>query len=323
VKLLLLGGPKFLGHAVLTEALGREHHVTTFNRSGTDPTAWPGVESVRGDRNGGLGALAGRTFDAVVDTSGYVPRIVEAGVELLRGSVDHYVFVSSISVYASFATRVDEHAPVAVLDDPSSEDVQSDYGALKARCEVVVERAFPEMATQIRAGLIVGPRDPTGRFTYWPHRIARGGEVLVPAPLDRRVQLVDVRDLAAFIVRCAEERVAGTFNSTCTFRFADVVEAACTLTGAEIQLEEIDPGFLVDQGVGEWMELPVWIDERQTEWSQFMYVDTARASAAGLTSRPLADTVQGTLELARPVEGVGLRPEREAELLAAWRLTRS
>ncbi|MGL6278598.1 MAG: epimerase, partial [Gaiella sp.] len=150
MRLLLLGGPRFLGHAVLDEALGRGHEVTTFNRSGTDPGDWPAVESLRGDRDGGLDALRGRVFDAVVDTSGFVPRIVDAGVGLLREAADHYVFVSSISVYASFAQRVDETATVLEPVDPDSEDVQADYGALKARCEQVVEAGFPGRATQVR-----------------------------------------------------------------------------------------------------------------------------------------------------------------------------
>lgn len=319
MRLLLLGGPRFLGRAVLAAALERGHDVTTFNRSGTDDAAWPGVESLRGDRDGGLEALHGRDFDAVVDTSGYVPRIVAAGAELLRDAVEHYVFVSSISVYASFASPVDESAPVAALADPTSEDVPADYGALKARCEEVVEAAFPGAATHVRAGLIVGPHDPTGRFTYWPHRVARGGDVLVPAPLDRQVQAVDVRDLGAWLVRCAEHRVAGTFNATCTFSFADALEAARSITGAELVIEAVDPGFLVEQGVGEWMELPVWVDERQEDWRHFMAVDTTLAREAGLVPRPLVETVRGALEHAAPVDGVGLAPDRERALLAAWR----
>ncbi|MGL6280380.1 MAG: epimerase, partial [Gaiella sp.] len=190
--------------------------------------------------------------------------------------------------------------------------------ALKARCEQVVEAGFAGRATQVRAGLIVGPRDPTGRFSYWPHRIARGGEVLVPGPLERQVQVVDVRDLGAWIVRCAEERLPGAFNATCAFRFADVLDAALAVTGADARLTAVDPGFLVEQGVGEWMELPVWIDERQEDWRSFMDVDTTRAELAGLRARPLVETVRGALEHAAPVDGVGLTPEREAELLAAW-----
>jgi 2'-hydroxyisoflavone reductase len=318
MRVLLLGGPRFLGRAVLDEALRRGHTVTTFNRSGTDAATWAGVESVRGDRDGGLDPLAGRTWDAVIDTSGYVPRIVGASADLLRDAAGHYVFVSSISVYASFAQVVDETAPVAQLADPGSEDVQADYGALKARCEERVEAAFPGRATHVRAGLIVGPFDPTGRFTYWPHRVARGGEVLVPAPLSRRVQLVDVRDLAAWMVGCAEHHTAGIFNATCTYSFADVLATAQSVSGAEASFTPVDPAFIVEHGVGEWMELPLWIDDRQEDWRHFMDVDASRAAAAGLAPRPLDATVRGALEQARVVDGVGLAPERERELLAAW-----
>ncbi len=212
MRLLLLGGPKFLGRAVIEAALERGHEVTLFNRGSTNAELHPELERIAGDRDGGLDGLRGHEWDAVVDTSGYLPRVVAAGAELLSEAVGHYVFVSSVSVYASFADVVDEGSRLAQLTEPGSEDIGKDYGALKALCEEAVETAFPGRATQVRAGLIVGPYDPTGRFTYWPHRIARGGDVLVPGPAWRPVQLVDVRDLAAWIVRAAEERPAGPFN---------------------------------------------------------------------------------------------------------------
>ena len=196
MRLLLLGGPKFLGRAVIDAALARGHEVTLFNRGTTGADLYPELERITGDRDGGLDGLRGREWDAVVDTSGYVPRIVRAGVELLAASVQHYVLVSSISVYASFAEVVDESAPLAELSEPGSESVERDYGALKALCEAAVEQSFPRRSTAVRAGLIVGPHDPTGRFTYWPHRIARGGDLLVPGPAWRQLQLVDVRDLS-------------------------------------------------------------------------------------------------------------------------------
>lgn len=319
MRLLLLGGPRFLGRAVLDEALRRGHAITTFNRSGNDGAAWIGVESLRGDRDGGLDVLTGRTWDAVIDTSGYVPRIVGASADRLRDAAGHYVFVSSISVYASFGGVVDETAPVARLADPDSEDVQAHYGALKARCEERVEAAFPGRATHVRAGLIVGPFDPTGRFTYWPHRVARGGEVLVPAPLSRRVQLVDVRDLAGWMIDCAERRTAGVFNATCTYSFADVLASAQAVSGSTASFTAVDAGFLVEHEVGAWMELPLWVDDRQDDWCHFMAVDAGRAAAAGLVARRLEETVRGALEEAGVVDGVGLAPGRERELLDAWR----
>ena len=322
MRLLLLGGPKFLGRAVIDAALGRGHQVTLFNRGTTGAELYPELERLVGDRSaegaGGLGALLGREWDAVVDTSGYVPRIVAASAELLADTVDHYLFVSSISVYASFAEVVDESAPRAELEEPGSEDVGKHYGALKALCETAVARAFPGRATAVRAGLIVGPHDPTGRFTYWPHRVARGGDVLVPGPPSRPVQFVDVRDLAAWIVAAAEKRLLGPFNATGTTTMGAVLDAAARQTGTGIRPVWVDDAFLAEQGVGEWMELPLWIDPSRPAAARFFEVDASQAIDTGLVVRPLDDTVAATLDLAQTVEGVGLTPERERELLTAW-----
>ena len=318
MKLLLLGGPRFLGRAVTDAALAAGHELTLFNRGQTGVDLYPEVERLHGDRDGGLDALCGRSWDAVIDTCGYVPRVVEAGAELLRDAAAHYVFVSSISVYASFDHVVTEDSPLAALGDPGSENVREHYGALKALCEGAVERSFAGRATHVRAGLIVGPHDPTGRFTYWPHRVRRGGEMLVPGPLDREIQFVDVRDLASWIVRCASERSAGPFNATGSSTMRALVDTARGATGDRLVVVEADPAFLVEHEVGEWMELPLWIDTSKPDWRLFMSVSTSRAVAAGLRFRPLAETVTATLELAAPVEGVGLTAEREAALLAAW-----
>jgi nucleoside-diphosphate-sugar epimerase len=318
VRLLLLGGPKFLGRAVIDAALAEGHDVTLFNRGTTNVELHPELERITGDRDGGLHALGGREWDAVVDTSGYLPRVVGAGAELLRGAVGHYVFVSTVSVYASFADVVAEDAPVAALSEPGSEDIGKDYGALKALCERAVEESFPGAATHVRAGLIVGPHDPTGRFTYWPHRLARGGDVLVPGPAWRPVQLIDVRDLAAWIVVAAASGAAGTFNATGPATMGAVFDAARRVAGTPARAVEVDDAFLAEQGVGEWMELPLWIDVRNEDWRRFMEVDAERATAAGLTFRPLDETVAATLAEAELVDGVGLTPAREAELLAAW-----
>ena len=274
MRLLLLGGPKFLGRAVIDVALERGHELTLFNRGTTNADVHPELERITGDRDGGLDGLRGREWEAVVDTSGYLPRVVGAGTELLAGSVGHYVFVSTISVYASFADVVDEGAPLAALTEPGSEDIGAHYGALKALCEEAVEAAFTDRATLVRAGLIVGPHDPTGRFTYWPHRLARGGDVLVPGPAWRPVQIIDVRDLADWIVRAAEERLAGPFNATGPTTMGAVFDAARRVTGSTSRGVEVDDAFLADQGVGEWMELPLWVDTRSEDSRRFLEVDT-------------------------------------------------
>ena len=318
MRLLLLGGPKFVGRAVIDVALARGHEVTLFNRGTTGAGLYPELDRVVGDRDGGLEGLRGREWDAVVDTSGYLPRVVGQSAGLLADAVGHYVFVSSISVYASFAEVVDERSELAELSAPGSEDISADYGALKALCEREVDTAFPGRSTAVRAGLIVGPHDPTGRFTYWPHRVARGGDVLVPGPAWRPVQLVDVRDLAAWIVTAAEERLSGAFNATGPATMGAVLDAARRASGSTARAVEVDDAFLTGQGVGEWMELPLWIDPSNDDWRHFMEVDASRATAAGLTFRPLDETVAGALAEAALVEGVGLTPERETELLTAW-----
>ena len=318
MRLLLLGGPKFVGRAVIDVASARGHEVTLFNRGTTGAGLYPELDRVVGDRDGGLEGLRGREWDAVVDTSGYLPRVVGQSAGLLADAVGHYVFVSSISVYASFAEVVDEGSELAELSAPGSEDISADYGALKALCEREVDTAFPGRSTAVRAGLIVGPHDPTGRFTYWPHRVARGGDVLVPGPAWRPVQLVDVRDLAAWIVTAAEERLSGAFNATGPATMGAVLDAARRASGSTARAVEVDDAFLTGQGVGEWMELPLWIDPSNDDWRHFMEVDSSRATAAGLTFRPLDETVAGALAEAALVEGVGLTPERETELLTAW-----
>ena len=318
MNLLLLGGPKFVGRAVIDAALARGDEVTLFNRGTTGADLYPELERIVGDRDGGLEGLLGRRWDAVVDTSGYVPRLVGASANLLAAAVGHYVFVSSVSVYASFAEVVDESSPLAELSEPGSEDVGEHYGALKALCEHEVERAFPDSSTLVRAGLIVGPHDPTGRFTYWPHRIARGGDVLVPGPAWRQVQFVDVRDLAEWMLRAAETGLAGPFNATGNSTMGAVVDAARRVSGAAARAVEVDDAFLTARGVGEWIELPLWIDPSSEGWQHFMEVDASRASAAGLTFRALDDTVAAALAGAELVDGVGLASERERELLEAW-----
>ena len=322
MKLLVLGGTKFLGRQVVELALALGHEVTTFNRGRTNADLFGGeVEKLIGDRDGDLRALEGRTWDAVVDPSGYVPRVVRASAELLTGSVGQYVFVSSISVYASFAGPVTEDAPVAPLGEHSADELAADYanyGPLKALCEQVVSELFPARHANIRAGLIVGPHDPTGRFTYWPHRIARGGDVLVPAPPERRVQFIDVRDLAGWMLDLCERRQSGTYNATNDgVAWGELVETCRDVSASDARFVWVPDEFLAAHAVGEWMELPLWLAD--PEWVGMHQAEVGRAIAAGLTTRPLADTVRATLDQAQPTESAGLLPDREAQLLDAWR----
>ncbi len=319
MRLLVLGGTKFLGRAAVEEALARGHEVTLFNRGETNPKLFPEAEKLRGDRAVDLGELRGRTWDVVLDPSGFVPRIVRASAELLAEVAEHYLFISSISVYASLAAVNDEDSPLAQLgdmpDDRMLEDY-SNYGPLKALCEQAVAEAFGERHAVVRPGLIVGAHDQTGRFTYWPHRVARGGEVLAPAPPERKVQFVDVRDLGSWLVDLLERRASGTYNATHPGRaWGELLETCREVAGSDATFTWIPDSFLVEREVGEWMELPMWI--QSPDEAGIHQADVSRAMAAGLTFRPLEETVRDTLELARTTDDAGLSPERETELLAA------
>ena len=335
MRLLVLGGTKFLGRATVEAALERGHTVTLFNRGRTNPELFPEVERLTGDRDGDLSALADRQWDAVVDPSGYVPRVVRASAELLAPNVGHYVFVSSISVYASPLPRgADESAPVIELDDPTTEDVMASaesYGGLKVLCERVVAEIYPDRHTNVRAGLIVGPHDPTGRFTYWPERIARGGEVLAPGDPTRAVQFVDVRDLGGWIVEAAERGVAGSFNATGPHprvTMGELLEACRRAAGGDAELVWVDDEFLLANDVGQWMELPLWL---AGDDAAMLQTDVSRAVAAGLRFRPVEETARDTLAWVRDGGGTsalasgmkigeaGMKPEREAQLLRTWR----
>jgi 2'-hydroxyisoflavone reductase len=319
LRLLILGGTKFLGRHTVDAALAAGHDVTSFTRGRTNPDLFPQVERLRGDRDGDLGALAGREWDAVVDTSGFVPRVVRQSAELLRESVGRYVFVSSISVYDDFSQPVDESSPLGRLEDPASENVDADYGALKAGCEDVVSEVFGERGTSVRAGLLVGPYDPTERFTYWPRRLAEGGDVLAPGEPAAPAQLVDARDLAAWLLQLAEHGPGGAINATGPaepLTLGGLLERAIRAVGSDARLVWTDEDRLLAEGVQPWTELPLWAPG--AEFAALQQTQIGRALAAGLTFRPLEETVRDTL--AWSLEAGEQRPtlsrEREAALLA-------
>jgi 2'-hydroxyisoflavone reductase len=314
MQVLVLGGTKFLGRHVVDAALERGHEVTLFNRGETHPELFPDVEKLRGDRDGNLDALRGRPFDAVVDTSGYVPRIVRETIEAL-GPVGHYTFVSSISVYADCSTPPTESSPLLQLAEPT-EDWREAYGELKVLCEETVRSAFPS-AFVPRPGLIAGPWDPTGRFSYWPQRLAAGGHVLAPAPPGAPAQVIDARDLAAWIVLAAETGLAGTFNAVDRPTTMAELLVAC----GDAELVWVAPDFLAEEGVGEWMELPLWLHD--PAYAGMLAVDPAPAFAAGLQTRPIAATARDTLAWLESGQGpadapAGLARDKEERILDAW-----
>ncbi len=328
MKLLILGGTVFLGRHLVDAALARGHEVTLFNRGQHNPELYPEVEKLRGDRDGDLTALDGRRWDAVIDTSGYVPRIVRASAELLAPNVGHYTFISSLSVYGDTRTPgMDESAPVATMEDPTVEEVAPNYGPLKALCEQAAEAALPGRTLSVRAGLIVGPHDPTDRFTYWPRRVAQGGDVVAPGRPARFIQFIDARDLAEWMIRMVESSRAGIYNATGrhdVLTMGDLLQTCKDVAGSDARFVWIDDRFLNEKEAGPWMELPLWIPEDWEKMAGFLRVSSEKAIAGGLTERPLAETVRDTLawDRTRPAETeyrAGMKPEREAALLEAWR----
>ncbi|HEY7148136.1 MAG TPA: NAD-dependent epimerase/dehydratase family protein [Gaiellaceae bacterium] len=320
MQLLVLGGTKFLGRATVEAALARGHDVTLFNRGETNPELFPEAEKLRGDRTQDLSPLEGREWDAVIDPSGYVPSVVRASAETLRAQTGFYVFISSLSVYADRSKQMTEGDALEELgelpDDRLLEDF-SNYGALKALSERAVAETFPDAYANVRPGLIVGPHDPTGRFTYWPHRVARGGEVAAPAPPGEHVQFIDVRDLGEWIVGLCERREGGELNAVNDgVAWSELLETCRAVTGSDARFVWIDGKFLLEQEIGQWMELPLWIEDESDKGLH--RADLARAHAAGIAHRRLEETVRATLELAEPTDTAGLSPEREAALLAAW-----
>ncbi|HEX7557660.1 MAG TPA: NAD-dependent epimerase/dehydratase family protein, partial [Usitatibacter sp.] len=296
MRILVLGGTVFLGRAITDAALARGHRVTHFNR-GKSGAPDARVESVAGDRTAGLDALLGRSWDGVIDTSGYLPQVVRRSAEALRDATGRYAFVSSISVYGGPGFGEDDavQPPPDPLPDAMTMET---YGALKAACEGVVRGIFGERATIVRPGLIVGPHDPTDRFTWWPWRIARGGRVAAPGRAARAVQFIDVRDLARWMVGLLEREARGTFNATGPqgpLAMGRLLDACRSVSRSDASMEWIDEAFLAESGVKPWMEMPLWVPESDPHASGFMSVPIDRAIATGLAFTSLESTIADTL----------------------------
>lgn len=329
MKILILGGTRFLGRALVDAALADGHELTLFNRGKSNPDLFPQVESIHGDRTMGLAPLAGRVWDAVIDTSGYVPRIVRTGAEQLKDQVGLYVFISSVSVYADFnQPGMDESAPLAKIEDESVEEVTGEtYGPLKALCEKAVEQVMGERSLTIRPGLIVGPHDPTDRFSYWPYRLAEGGWVLAPGRPERVVQFIDVRDLAEWTVRMVQNEKHGVYNADGVLpaiTMGELLESCRQASGSHALLEWVSEEFLLANEVGPWIEMPLWVPESDPEYDGFFQIDISKAVRDGLSFRPVMQTVQDTLNWlrTRPADyewKAGLAREREQALLERWK----
>ena len=329
MRILILGGTGFLGPHQVEYARRRGHQVTLFNRGKTAPDLFPDIEQLRGDRNDDLEALKGRSWDVVIDNSASIPRWVRQSASLLSESAERYLFVSSLSVFSDDSIiGMTESSPVGKLEDPTVEEVTgATYGPLKALCEKEAETAFAGRSVVVRPGLIVGPGDRSDRFTYWPARIDRGGEVLAPGNPEDPVQIVDVRDLAGWMVDLLERRATGVYNATgpkAPLSMAEMLYGIRAVTTAEVSFTWVSPEFLDEHKVRAWSDMPVWVPSTP-ETAGFSRFDCSRAFAAGLTFRPLADTARDTLEWFRALPRerreklrAGLTAEREREVLQAW-----
>jgi 2'-hydroxyisoflavone reductase len=329
LRVLMLGGTGFIGPHTI-EALRRGgHQITLFNNDKESAKKFPEMESLFGDRDGKIEALNGRDWDVVIDNSGYVTRHVKLTADALKDRVGHYIFISSISAYADLTKPgIDEDYPLATLKDPNVEQVTGEtYGGLKAACENVVREVYGSRFTVIRPTYIVGPGDPTDRFTYWPVRASQGGEMLAPGTSRDPVQFIDVRDLAEFIAACAQHRHAGNYNvcnAPRSVRMGQLLEASRKISKARTKVVWVDAKFIDDQKF-EGNEIPIW-SPTEGEYAGAALVDPARAVAKGLKFRPLNVTVRDTLawNATRPAERreklrAGLSMDQERALLEKWR----
>ncbi len=332
MKLLILGGTGFLGPHTVEYALERGHEISLFNRGKTNLGLFPDLETIIGDRdpdvNAGLSGLEGRQWDAVIDNSGYIPRMVGASASLLAENVGQYLFVSTICQYdnwiegGQFGT---EERPRAVLEDPLTEDVSKFYCELKAYCERSVDDSMGNRVTHIRPGLIVGPLDKSDRYTYWPVRMDRGGEVLAPGKPSDLTQYVDVRDLAKFMVHCVEKNLTGAYNAvSMPMPWGEFLEGTAKAVNPEAGLTWVPAEFLQEQDVQPWRDLHMWAD-RDSPMSGSLTWSSQKAVDAGMTFRPMQETARDTLawfktlpEERRVKLRAGMSAQREAEVLAAW-----
>jgi 2'-hydroxyisoflavone reductase len=328
-SLLILGGTGFIGPHLTEEAQRRGWKVTHFNRGKHEPGGVSGVETLIGDRNGQLDALRGRNWDAVIDDTGYVPKYVKMSAELLAPSVRYCLYISSISAYAGFATPNDEHSPLGKLADPDTDKVTNDtYGPMKVLCEQYSAAAFKDRISIVRPGYIVGPLDPTDRFTYWPVRVSRGGEMLAPGTPGDPIQYIDVRDLAAFMMTLVEARTNGIFNAVTppgAYTMGGLIAASQRASPkAGTKVTWVNEDFIAAHSKPEELNLPIWAP-RKGEYAGAALTSIEPSRKAGLRSRDLEVTVRDTLawfqslpEDRRSKLRSGLDPVREAATLQAW-----
>jgi 2'-hydroxyisoflavone reductase len=330
LRILVLGGTGFIGPHMVSEFLRRGHDVSLFNRGRTNDDLFPDLETLLGDRDGGLDILKGKRWDAVVDNSGYVPRLVEDSARLLSSAVSQYVYVSTISVYESFAYPNNEDSPLATMPDDAVEEVTGEtYGPMKALCE---KRALAEIGedrlTILRPTYICGPGDRTDRFTYWPVRTMRGGEMFWPGTPADPIQIVDVRDLANYVVDCVEKKITGIFNTTTpvgSYTMGDLMNDSLAVTAGDMTPVWVGSDFLDDFELPDGQSIPIW-SSPAGEGKSVAMVSGARARSRGMQNRPARETTRDTVNWWKtlPAERqdalrAGIGADTEARLIDAWR----
>ncbi|MDZ5713182.1 NAD-dependent epimerase/dehydratase family protein [Jeotgalibacillus haloalkalitolerans] len=324
MKLLILGGTKFLGRHIAESAVNKGHEVTLFNRGQTNTSLFPDAEKLTGDRNGDLSALKNGTWDAVIDVSGYTPSQVRKTAELLRGRVNHYTLISTISVYEDYTNgpAVEGVTKLAELKEDTEEVNGATYGPLKQQCEEVVKEQYGDRSLIIRPGLIVGPHDPTDRFTYWVWRAQKGGEALAPGKPERKVQWIDVRDLSEWTIQMIENKKSGTFNAAGGDPLPTMekyLETAKKVANSDVRYQWVSDEVLTEHEAGPFVEVPFWLPVSEHHPDGFLLADASKAISKGLTFRPLEETISDTLlwlnERKNHEWQAGLTEERERKLL--------
>lgn len=321
-SILIIGGTVFLGRHLVAAAKSAGLEITTFNRGTHALPEQSGLEHIKGDREKDLLLLKGRHWDVVIDTCGMEPASVQKSVDALYGSVDTYVFISSVSAYDNFRQEgINEHAPAKLR----KAEEEQDYGSRKAWCEKIVSDKFGKQAYNIRPGLIVGACDQTDRFTYWPRRIARGGRVLAPGRPDRAIQFIDVRDLSEWILRIVDAGLSGTYNATgpgYVLQMGHFLQQCKEVTQSNAEFFWLEDAKILEQGISPWIEMPLWIPESDLEYIGFEKIDCSKAQNRGLSYRTLFETIEYTwnwdLSRSEPLKA-GLDYEKEQIILAQCR----
>lgn len=339
MKILVLGGSRFLGRAFVEEALSQNHEITIFNR-GSQNAGLKDIEMITGDRFGDLSELKNRYWDTVLDTSGFIPYTVKNTTELLMDRVTHYTFISSISVYQDWVPEnLDETYPVLDMSTEKADELSKDvngpiyeyYGHFKALCEKIAEKNMPGRVLNVRAGQLIGPNDYTDRVPYWVHRVAKGGKLLVPGNANRRVQVIDNKDLSQWMLKMMTSNTTGTFNATGPYDSLNMnqfIESCIRVTGSDAEIVWADEEFLLEHKVAPWTEMPLWVPENaplgpelEKPWKGTFSINIDKAVNNGLTFRPLDDSIadiyewEKTRHISQDVWKSGMRADREKELL--------